>query len=267
MAKRIENFDAKFAANKLVEWVQNYFLDNGPDCCAVVGISGGKDSSVVAALCVQALGPHKVIAVKMPQHTQSDIDCADRLIQHLNIPEENIYEVNIGSIVDTLYDSLMDSTGINITTIPQITSNTPARVRMSILYAIAAACHGRVANTCNYSEDYIGYSTKYGDSAGDFAPLQEYTVTEVKKIGHALGLPSMLVEKVPEDGLCGLPDEINLGFTYKALDDYLRDDIALPGEIKVKVETMHRRNKHKLLPMPKAPLYGDIGKGSGDYDF
>ncbi len=260
MAKKLVTFNPEIAIDGIVNWIQNYFLDNGPDCKAVVGISGGKDSSVVAALCVKALGKDNVIAVKMPQHIQHDIDSANWLIKLLDIPEENIYEVNIGSTVDALYEVL--SKDFNLTTLPQVTSNTPARVRMTILYAIAAARHGRVANTCNYSEDYVGYSTKFGDNAGDFAPLRNYTVTEVKEIGHVLGLPNELVEKVPEDGLCGKPDEINLGFTYYALDQYLRGETGLPWEIKNKVETMHKRNLHKLKPMPEAPRFGRT-----DYDF
>lgn len=264
MPQDMTKFDATRATLALVEWIQKYFLENGPTCKAVVGISGGKDSSVVAALCVKALGADNVIAVKMPQYIQSDIDCANKLIEHLQIPEENVYEINIGDIVDSIYDVLGSSAGFNLTTLPRVTSNTPARVRMTILYAIAAARHGRVANTCNYSEDYVGYATKFGDSAGDFAPLHKYTVTEVKAIGYVLELPEELIEKVPEDGLCGLPDEINLGFTYSALDGYLRHTIPseLPYDVVSKVETMHKRNLHKLYPMPEAPLYGKT-----DYDF
>lgn len=236
------NVDEQIA--HIIDWIKGYFVENGPDSKAIVGISGGKDSSIVAALCVRALGKDRVIGVKMPQGVQYDIDYADRLIDHLGI--ESI-EVNIGDACEAAYDALT-AAGINLT--PQITSNLPARIRMTTLYAVAAERGGRVANTCNRSEDYVGYSTKYGDGAGDFAPLAKYTVREVLLIGSALGLPEDLVYKTPADGLCGKTDEDNLGFTYEDLDAYILEHKLPDFETYLTIRKMHDRSKHKLRYMP-----------------
>ncbi len=236
----------------IVKWIQDYFIENGPDAMAVVGISGGKDSSVVAALCVEALGKDRVLGVKMPQGKQYDIDYSNHLIEHLGIGH---VEINIGSTVSALYDAIdigydYDSSCKNN---PIVSSNTPARIRMATLYAISAMVGGRVANTCNRSEDYVGYSTKFGDAAGDFSPLANFTVEEVLQIGEALNLPDGLIEKVPEDGLSGKTDEDNLGFSYKTLDNYILRGIRPDFPTLVKIKQLHDRNWHKLKPMPKCP--------------
>lgn len=231
--------------NFIVNWIQDYFKDS--TCNAIIGISGGKDSSVVAALCVKALGKDRVIGVKMPQGNQHDIDSANKLISFLGIKS---YEINIGETCDTLYSALRSN---NIELDNRVLTNTPSRIRMSILYAIAALNHGRVANTCNLSEDYVGYSTKFGDSAGDFSPLSNYTVREVLLIGQHLGLPLELIYKTPEDGMCGKSDEDNLGFTYEMLDSFILDKVDLPHDIANTINTMHNRNLHKLNIMPSCP--------------
>ena len=238
-------FDTAKQTCHIIDWIKEYFRENGgPDTKAIVGISGGKDSSVVAALCVYALGKERVHGVLMPQGKQKDINYAYALVNHLGISYDVI---NIGEICSASYDALEDAIDLN----SQITSNLPARVRMSILYAVAAAKGGRVANTCNYSEDYVGYSTKFGDSAGDFAPIAEYTATEVVKIGKHMKLPEFLMDKPPEDGLSGLTDEENLGFSYKMLDEYLREGKELETEVMENINIRHFRNTHKVNPMPK----------------
>lgn len=247
-------FDAKKIKNEIVEWIRNWFEQNGKDCMAVVGISGGKDSSVVAALCVEALGKDRVIGVLMPNGHQSDITDAYKLCELLNIKS---IEVNIKETVDSVYDAIRygvyDNTRqgfdeLNISVQSRI--NLPPRIRMATLYAISQSVNGRVANTCNLSEDWVGYATKYGDAAGDFSPLSQLTVTEVKAIGRELGLPSELVDKTPTDGLCGKTDEDNLGFTYAELDAYIRDGIEPSEEVKAKIDSMHEKNLFKLQLMP-----------------
>ena len=121
---------------------------------------------------------------------------------------------------------------------------------MATVYAVSQSENGRVANTCNLSEDWVGYSTRYGDSVGDFSPLSRLTVTEVKAIGHYLGLPRELVEIVPTDGLCGKTDEENLGFTYAELDRYIREGIIDDPEKKALIDKKHAQNLFKLELMP-----------------
>lgn len=236
-------FDAKKVKNEIVEWIRNWFEQNGKDCMAVVGISGGKDSSVVAALCVEALGKDRVIGVLMPQGEQSDIEYSKMLVDFLDITR---ITCNIEGTVNEVLESFE---GV-VSPTPQTTTNLPARIRMATLYAISQSVNGRVANTCNLSEDWVGYATKYGDAAGDFSPLSQLTVTEVKAIGRELGLPSELVDKTPTDGLCGKTDEDNLGFTYAELDAYIRDGIEPNEEVKAKIDSMHEKNLFKLQPMP-----------------
>ena len=236
-------FDALKVKNECVQWIRDFFENNGKDCNAVVGISGGKDSSIAAALCVEALGKDRVIGVLMPQGQQHDIDKAYMLVDFLGIRR---YEVNIKEAVDSIIKNLPKD--IQIT--PQTLQNIPPRIRMSTLYAVSQSVNGRVANTCNLSEDWVGYSTRYGDSVGDFSPLSHLTVTEIKQIGHLMGLPEELVEKTPIDGLCGKTDEENLGFTYAQLDRYIRTGEIDDESIKSNIDSRHRANLFKLELMP-----------------
>lgn len=237
-------FNAEKTTNEAVQWIRDWFEKNGKGCNAVVGISGGKDSSIVAALCVQALGKDRVIGVLMPNGEQSDIDCAQKLVTHLGI--EN-YTCNIKKAVDGVLESLSES-GVEVSR--QTTVNLPPRIRMATLYALSQSRNGRVANTCNLSEDWVGYSTRYGDAAGDFSPLGKLTVQEVKEIGKYLGLPIDLVDKVPSDGLSGKTDEDNLGFTYAVLDRYIRTGVCEDEETKARIDRLHTLNEFKLKPIP-----------------
>lgn len=236
-------FDAKKVKEQCVEWIRQFFEKNGPDCNAVLGISGGKDSSIAAALCVEALGKDRVIGVLMPQGEQHDIDMAYLLVNHLGIKH---YVVNIKDAVDAIVRNLPDDMAVT----PQTLQNIPPRIRMTTLYAISQSNNGRVVNTCNLSEDWVGYSTRYGDSVGDFSPMSHLTVTEVKEIGYLLGLPKELVDKTPIDGLCGKTDEDNLGFTYAELDTYIRTGVIADRSKKELIDRKHKANLFKLELMP-----------------
>lgn len=234
------NFNAQKATAACIEWIREWFENNGKGCNAIVGISGGKDSSVVAALCCAALGKDRVFGVLMPAGEQFDIDCSYQLVNHLGIDSVTI---NVGSTIDALKEAVGEQLG---TLTAQSVQNIPPRIRMATLYAVSQSKNGRVANTCNLSEDWVGYSTRYGDAAGDFSPLSYFTVAEVKQIGRYLGLPENLVEKVPIDGLCGKTDEDNLGFTYAELDAYIREGIEPEPSKKERIDRLHKINLFKL---------------------
>ena len=236
-------FDASRVKNECVEWIRDFFEKNGKGCNAVVGISGGKDSSIAAALCVEALGKDRVIGVLMPKGQQHDIDMAYLLVDHLGIKH---YEVNINDAVEGVINNLPKDLVLS----EQSKQNLPPIIRMTTLYAISQSCNGRVCNTCNLSEDWVGYSTRYGDSVGDFSPMSHLTVTEVKEIGYLLGLPRELVDKTPIDGLCGKTDEENLGFTYAELDVYIRTGKIEDEAKKAIIDQKHRANLFKLQLMP-----------------
>lgn len=237
-------FQADKVKDDIVKWIRDWFSENGKGCKAVVGLSGGKDSSVVAALCVAALGKTRVLGVMMPNGEQFDIDVSHKLAEHLGIESivVNIKDAYNGVIreLSKHFDSFEGQAKVNL----------PPRLRMAALYAVSQSVNGRVANTCNLSEDWVGYATKFGDGAGDFSPLSKLTVQEVKAVGRACGLPDLFVEKVPIDGLCGLTDEDNLGFTYAVLDRYIREGVCEDAATKERIDRLHKMNLFKLQPMP-----------------
>jgi NAD+ synthase len=238
-------FDAKNTKTGIAAWIEDYFRNNAsPETKAVVGISGGKDSSVVAALCAEALGKDRVLGVLMPQGEQHDIDMAFDLCKTLDIAH---IRINIKEATQALFAEIA-ATGLRFNDVAIF--NTPARIRMATLYAVSGIVGGRVANTCNLSEDWVGYATKFGDAAGDFSPISDLTVTEVKAVGAALGLPEKFTGKTPIDGLCGKTDEDNLGFTYAVMDRYIREGVCEDAAVKAKIDRLHNMNLHKLLPMP-----------------
>ncbi len=237
-------FNAEKVRDDIVKWIREWFEENGKGCNAVLGISGGKDSSVTAALCVEALGRDRVIGVLMPNGEQFDIGVSRDLVAHLGIRS---YVINIHDA----YTGMMNQLNAQLNAVSaQTVCNLPPRLRMSAVYAVAQSVNGRVANTCNLSEDWVGYSTRYGDSVGDFSPLSRLTVQEVKAVGRALGLPDMFVEKPPIDGLCGKTDEDNLGFTYAVLDRYIRTGECDDPDVRRSIDEKHARNLFKLQLMP-----------------
>ena len=248
----MKDFNAKEVKNRVVQWIRDWFEVNGKGCNAVIGISGGKDSSIVASLCVEALGKDRVIGVTMPNGVQKDISDSMKLINHLGI---KYCCVNIGETYNALMAEVKEQLkALGKDVANQTVINMPPRLRMTALYAVSQSMNGRVANTCNLSEDWVGYSTRYGDAAGDFSPLGGLTVQEVKAIGKELGLPIELVEKTPSDGLCGKSDEDNLGFTYATLDKYIRTGICEDARIKAIIDDKHVKNMFKLEPIPHFSL-------------
>ena len=238
------NFNAEKTKDECVKWIRDWFDVNGPGCNAVIGISGGKDSTVTAALCVEALGKDRVIGVLMPNGVQADIDDSRAVVDHLGIKN---FTIDISGAVSSTLKELEDK-GIEVT--DQARINLPPRIRMTTLYAVSQCHNGRVANTCNLSEDWVGYSTRYGDAAGDFSPLAHLTVAEVKAIGKLLNVPAFLVDKAPSDGLCGKTDEDNLGFTYAVLDKYIREGIIEDEDTKALIDKKHKMNLFKLQTLP-----------------
>lgn len=241
--------DAKIAHDEIVKWIKDFFKDkDGP---AVIGISGGKDSTICAALLTEVLGPENVIGVSMPNGGQNDIEDVIKVFDTLKIRE---FAINIGSTYDALTKEIEDNIGVK--EMPSLyTTNTPARIRMVALYGVAAYYGGFVCNTCNFSEDFVGYSTKYGDAAGDFSLLNRLTKTEVVALGDYMNLPKELVHKTPSDGMCGKSDEDNMGFTYDTLDKMILEGLR-PKSIEVynKILKMHNNpnTRFKCVEMPSA---------------
>ena len=241
------SFDAVKVKNDLEDWIKLWFSENGKNCNAVIGISGGLDSTVVAALCVEALGKDRVVGVLMPNGIQRDICFADMVCDHLGIKR---YEINIKDMYNDVTMGVQLS-GIKLT--EQTRINISPRLRMTVLFAVAQSLNGRVSCNSNLSESYIGYSTIFGDSAGSFAPLKNLTKTEVKLIAKELGLPMMLVEKDPSDGLCGKTDEDNFGFSYAVLDKYIRTGEIEDMNVKERIDQMHEKNLFKTQPIESFP--------------
>lgn len=252
MQNRIDN---------LVKWIRTQVPEGGK---AVLGISGGKDSTIAAALCVRALGAENVVGVMMPNGVQNDIADSYAVCKYLDIFSievniEDAYEGIRNSVGEALANKHIVSPYEAVYCNNMIRTNLPARLRMATLYAVAALYpNSRVVNTCNYSEDYVGYSTKYGDAAGDFSPLGGLTVREVLEIGDALELPYDLVHKAPSDGMCGKTDEDNLGFTYEQLDNYIDGNLmTVPEEVRKKIAHLHKVTRHKYHPIPTYGIYGE----------
>ena len=233
------SFNAKEQKEKVVQWIRDWFEKNGTGCNAFIGVSGGKDSTVAAALCVEALGKERVFGVQMPDGEQADIKDSNAVFEHLGIERLycNIAEAKAKIISQVRLNDYCPTEQAEI--------NLPPRLRMAMLYCLSQSWNGRVANTCNLSEDYVGYSTKYGDTAGDFAPLKDFTSDEVIAIGEELGLPKHLLYKAPSDGLCGKTDEDNLGFTYAVLNKYIRTGKIDDPKIKEKIDHLHKVNAFK----------------------
>ena len=237
-------FDANKVKDQLVQGIRDWFDKNGKGCKAVIGLSGGKDSTIVAALCAEALGKENVITVGIPDKGQN-LNGADEIAKYLGIQCRSI---NINKISEQIKFDLYYNGSVRLS--EQAEQNIPPRVRMIVLYAISQSFNGRVIGTCNASENYIGYFTKYGDGASDFEPVAELTVHELYQIGDALGIPKKWVYKVPDDGLPhSCPDDEKfekMGFNYEKLDKYIREGTSGDEVADNAITRMHEMNLFKL---------------------
>lgn len=237
----MENFNAKEVKDKLIQGIRDWFKENGNGCKAIIGLSGGKDSTIVAKLCVEALGADRVIGVGIPDSGQG-LNEGDEIAKYLGI---NFKVVNISKITNAIKRQLYFGGFANLS--DQTEQNIPPRVRMLILYAVSQSNNGRVIGTCNASENYIGYFTKYGDGASDFEPIAELTVHELYQIGDELGIPKKWTYKVPSADLPNTKtDEDEIGFSYKDLDDYIRNNRTIPDDVVNKIEKRRKQNMHKF---------------------
>lgn len=237
------NFDAKKVKEQLVEWLRNYFDNNGQPINAVVGCSGGKDSTVVLAALTEAIGVDRIYAVLMPNGEQADIEDSYKVCEFLGLKPyvcniQDGYNGILGAVAGEF--ELSEQTKINLAPV----------LRMATLKAVSQSVNGRFTCNGNLSEAYIGWFTIDGDDRGSVKPLINMTVTEVIAVGKELGLPDWMINKVPADGLCGKTDEDKFGFSYKVLDRYIRTGEIDDGEIKEKIDAMHQKNAFKLKPMP-----------------
>lgn len=237
------DFDVKQTAKDLIVWVRKFYADFDLDKKAVLGISGGKDSTVAAKVLCEALGKDRVVGVSIPNGTQSDMHDVDKLFEILGIRR---YTVNIADAYLNLTEQVADQ---DLSLTSQCYENLPPRLRMATIYLVAQAVNGLVCCTGNLSESFVGYFTRWGDGVGDFSLFGNLTKTEVCEIGHYLGLPDDLVYKVPSDGLCGKSDEDNLGFSYSDLDEYIRTGELKSDSVKIHIDCLHNLKLFKLKPI------------------
>lgn len=231
---------------KIEKFIKDY-VENSKAKGIVIGMSGGKDSFITAKLCANAIGKENVLGVLMPNGESQDLEiaienCKEIGIRYYKVDISHIYKDIISSTKDVLEGERQNLLDIS-------TINTPPRIRMTLLYAIAGSLNYLVANTSNLSETMIGYTTKWGDNVGDFSPIGKYTKTEVCKIGIELGLSPKYVLKTPDDGLSGKSDEEKIGFTYDELDKFIR--FGEKNENHNKIEKMHKNSTHKRNPISK----------------
>ena len=240
--------------NAIIEDLKNTCEKNGIKG-AVIGISGGKDSTIVAKLMVEVLGKENIVGVLMPNGEQNDIDDSYKVVNILDIPYTvvNIKDAMKG-IVENIDFGLrsINNTDKEVELTNPAYINIAPRIRMTVLYAIAQSMGNgwRVIGTTNKSEEYIGWLTKWGDGGCDFEPIIDFTVTELRKLGKYLGLPIDLVDKTPVDGLTPLSDEDRIGFKYSELDDYINNGTSGNIEIDKKISKMHEYSEHKRNPIP-----------------
>ena len=245
----MKKFNVEKEVNNIVDFIKKYYKDNNLGG-AILGISGGKDSGVVAGLLVKALGKENVIGVTLPCHSKEE----DRIDAKLVSDYYGIELINfdITSTFDAFKDELKNLGTFTDEEVKNSDINLKPRLRMSTLYYLAALysmVRGKtyiVAGTSNKCELYVGYFTKGGDSVHDISLLADYTVEEVIKLGEYLKVPDKVLYKTPNDGLSNLTDEDKLGVKYNDIATYLENKDLLDKEIREKIEKLHKNNLHKF---------------------
>lgn len=239
----MKNFDAKECYTKLIEWTRNWFNTKGEHSKAIIGMSGGKDSTITAKILVDALGKDRVIGVALPDEGQG-LNDADKICEYLGI---KFIMFPISLITGAIHETAAFSKSLDQPLTSQAVQNIPPRIRMTCLYMIAQTYGGFVVNTSNLSEDIVGYATLFGDSCGSVSLLGNLTVTEILEIGNHLNLPKEWVHKIPDDGLPqSMPDETKLGFTYNILDKYITGEQIPDKETKLKIDIKYKDNLFKM---------------------
>ena len=235
-------FNAKLEVEKICEFVRDYYKKNNLTG-AVLGISGGKDSAVVAALLCKALGPENVYGLSLPCHSKkTDYEDAKLIADHFGF---TLRKFDLTSTFDSFVENIDHHEDYD-----NANQNLKPRLRMSAVYYFASmlSTNGKryiVAGTSNKSELFVGYFTKGGDSTHDIDLIADFTVSEVIKIGEELGVPKKVLYKAPSDGLSGKTDEDKLGVTYQNIEDYIYER-ELDPKVKEKVKRLHENNQHKF---------------------
>ncbi len=236
-------FNAEKVTEYIVKWIQQQ-KETTKAKGFVLGISGGKDSATVAGLLCRAVGKENVIGVMMPNGHQPDINDSKLVCDALGF---KCVEVNINDS----YTGIMNELGkLGEIKNPETKINIPPRIRMTVLYAIAQEKGYLVCGTGNKSEEYIGYCTKWGDTAFDINPILNLTTDEVVKVGEYLGLPKEVIHKDPSDGLSGMTDEAKIGFSYEVLNKYIRTGFCEDEGVKQKIDLKHKNSRHKFETQP-----------------
>lgn len=259
MAKREYEykFNPAIAFARIAEHWYNWAEETGAKKF-IIGLSGGKDSSVAAALAVKIFGAKNVIGVAMPNGTmrKEDVDLVASLCSELGLKYGvNYFNADISLAFGSILNELKSWNTFEVSKDTEV--NLPARLRMTMLYAFGQSLGARVICTGNLSENMVGYATIYGDHAGAYAPLADLTVQEVIQLGEWLGLDEKYTRKVPDDGLCGQTDEDKFGFAYETLDKFIRYGDLEDDKLEMKIMNLYDKNKFKLdtvqIPYPKMP--------------
>lgn len=245
----MKNFNAEKEANNVIEFIRNYYKENNLGG-AILGISGGKDSGVVAGLFTKALGPENVIGVTLPCHSKAEDKCDAKLVSDYYGFE--LINFDITNTFDTFKSELKNLGEYDDEQTKNSDINLKPRLRMATLYYLAALYSGLkgktylVAGTSNKCELFVGYFTKGGDSVHDISPIADFTVEEVIKIGEYLGVPEQVLYKKPNDGLSNQTDEEKLGVKYSEIADYMEDENLVDEKVREKIRKLHKNNLHKF---------------------